>query len=81
MNINQDVKQKFLDVELKFQKTPKLFIQERFMEMPDPVHMEDFHNNEKKEEEFHIEPTIELCYKPDTTLNNKPSAYYILAYL
>jgi hypothetical protein len=79
--MNQEVKQELLDVELKFQKTPKLFNQERFMEMLDPLHVEDFHNNEKKEEEFHIEPTIELGFTPDTTLNNRPSAYYILAYL
>jgi hypothetical protein len=62
LNINQDVKPEMLDVEIKFQKTPKLFGRERFMEMPDPLYVEDYHKNEKKEEENDIEPTIEILF-------------------
>jgi hypothetical protein len=47
-------------VEVKFQKTAKLFGRERFVEMPDPLHVEDYHKNEKKEEENDVEPTIEI---------------------
>jgi hypothetical protein len=32
------------------------------MEMPDPLHVEDYRQNEKEEEENDIEPTIELLF-------------------
>jgi hypothetical protein len=60
LNINQNVKPESLDVEVKFQKTAKLFGRERFMQMPDPLYVEDFHNNEKKEGENDIEPKIDI---------------------
>ncbi len=62
LNINQNIKPESLDVEVKFQKTPKLFGRERFMEMPDLLHVEDYHKNEKKEEENDNEPTIEILF-------------------
>jgi hypothetical protein len=62
LNINQDVKSESLDVEVKFQKTPKFFGRDHFMEMPDPLHVEDYRQNEKEEEENDIEPTIELLF-------------------
>ncbi len=60
LNINQNVKPESLDVEVKFQKTAKLFGRERFMQMPDLLHVEDYHRNEKEEEENDIEPKIEI---------------------
>ncbi len=62
LNINQDVKPESLDVEVKFQKTPKFFNRERFMQMPDPLHVENYHQNEKEEEENDNEPSIELLF-------------------
>jgi hypothetical protein len=64
LKINQDVKPESLHVEVKFQKTSKLLNQGRFMQMPDPLHVEDYHKNEKKEEEYHN------CFKQDTTRTN-----------
>ncbi len=62
LNINQNIKPESLDVEVKFQKTAKLFGRECFMEMPDPLHVEDYHKNEEKEEENDNEPTIEILF-------------------
>jgi hypothetical protein len=60
LNINQDVERESVDVEVKFQKTSKLLNQGRFMQMPDPLYVEDYHKNEQKEEENDIEPSIEI---------------------
>jgi hypothetical protein len=51
-----------VDVEVKFQKTSKLLNQGRFMQMPDPLHVEDYHKNEQKEEENDMKPPIEILF-------------------
>ena len=62
LDINQDVKPESLNVEVEFRKTPKFFGKGRFMQMPSPLYVENYHENDKQKVDNDIEPIIEHIF-------------------